>query len=495
MQLNLSHITYAYPGGAAHVLQDASAVFPQGWTGIVGDNGCGKTTLMRIAAGLIQPDAGTVSPQLFAAYCSQDATDAPADLFGLADDWSQEGRRVRELLRIEDEWFWRYETLSGGQQRRIQIACALWRRPDVLVLDEPTNDLDAQTRTLLMEALATFPGIGMLVSHDRDLLDRLASRCLMFENGAVRMRPGGYTEASRQAANARNAALKERSTAKRELARLEVEAKRRREEASRQQGKRSRRGLDKKDSDGRGRIGLAIVSGKDGVAAKLSTTMDRRVARVRADLDAMPVAKRYDAHLDGGGTVARSHTVAHLAEGMLSAGDFSIHVPEVWVGARDHVVLSGNNGTGKSLILHHVRASVPESVQVAFIPQEVSAPARMRALAALAKADAASRGRILSLVARLNSDPARVLDGDDLSPGELRKLLLAEQLLCEPSFLILDEPTNHLDVGSLEALQEMLVGFPGAVLLVSHDAALADAVAHIRWQTVFEGDVWRLRVL
>lgn len=84
-------------------------------------------------------------------------------------------------------------------------------------------------------------------------------------------------------------------------------------------------------------------------------------------------------------------------------------------------------------------------------------------------------------MARLNSDPDRLLDGDDLSPGELRKLMLAEKLVAEPNFLVLDEPTNHLDIGSIEALQRLLVGFPGAILLVTHDIRLAEAVGQTRW--------------
>lgn len=94
---------------------------------------------------------------------------------------------------------------------------------------------------------------------------------------------------------------------------------------------------------------------------------------------------------------------------------------------------------------------------------------------------------MLSIVARLNSDPDRMADGRDVSPGELRKLMLAEQLIDEPHFLVLDEPTNHLDIGSIEALQKLLEGFPGAILLVTHDLALATSVGTIEWRMEREG--------
>lgn len=233
MQLNLTHISYTYPGTASPAIEDVSATFPSGWTGIIGDNGCGKSTLARIAARAITPDSGTVSPSLFASYCQQDSTQEPDDLFDLASDWGKEAQRARALLRIEDDWFWRYDTLSGGQQKRIQIACALYAQPDILIMDEPTNDLDAATRDIVKEALASFSGIGILISHDRDLLDSLVGQSLMCEGARWTMRPGGYSKASDQAASERASAMRDREQASREAKRLKAEAQRRSEEAAR----------------------------------------------------------------------------------------------------------------------------------------------------------------------------------------------------------------------------------------------------------------------
>ena len=143
--------------------------------------------------------------------------------------------------------------------------------------------------------------------------------------------------------------------------------------------------------------------------------------------------------------------------------------------------MTGANGTGKSLLVRAIIDSVPENIKVAYVPQVVASAERERALEQLRKHTQEQKGRILSIVARLNSDPDRLLDGDDLSPGELRKLMLAEKLVAEPNFLVLDEPTNHLDIGSIEALQRLLVGFPGAILLVTHDIRLAEAVGQTRW--------------
>ena len=493
MQLNLTHISYTYPGAVTPALADVSATFPSGWTGIIGDNGCGKSTLARIAARIVEPDSGTVGPKLFSAYCQQDSTQEPENLYDLASDWSQEGLRARKLLGIEDDWFWRYETLSGGQQKRIQIACALYARPDVLIMDEPTNDLDAATRDIVKEALASFEGVGILISHDRDLLDSLVSQSLLCEGARWIMRPGGYSKASGQAASERASAMRDREKAAREAKRLKAEAQRRSEEAARQKGKRSKRDLAKGDSDAREKIGRAIVSGKDGVAGKLSSNMSGRLARAEAELSERFVAKRYDHAIGEFGEAARSSHVAHVEPTRLSAGEFSIEVPELWISPTEHVVLTGANGTGKSLVVSSIIESIPDNIKAAYVPQEVGPDERERVLLLLRDLTQEQKGRILSIVARLNSDPDKLLDGSDLSPGELRKLMLAEQLVANPNFLVLDEPTNHLDVGSIEALQRMLIGFPGAILLVTHDRCLADAVAQTEWRTEGADNGYRLQ--
>ena len=190
MQLTLTGVTYAYPSVPDPILDSATITFPTGWTGLLGDNGCGKSTLAKIACGMLAPDAGQVTHGLFA-VCTYD----------------REARRLREVFRIEDDMPWRFDELSHGERKKLQIACALWQRPDVLAIDEPTNHLDSAARSQLAEALRGFRGIGILVSHDRDLLDALAQRCASFEAGGIVVRPGGYTAAHNQAERERSSAL------------------------------------------------------------------------------------------------------------------------------------------------------------------------------------------------------------------------------------------------------------------------------------------------
>lgn len=485
MQLNLSNIEYCYPQAGEPILRGITATFPQGWTGIVGDNGCGKTTLARLACGHIAPDAGSVGPVLACAYCPQDATIPPDGLEGFATSYDAAAVRLRRKLGLEDDWPWRFGTLSGGQQKRLQVACALWAGPDVLVLDEPTNHVDAATRAAIAHALEGFSGIGILISHDRELLDRLCAQCLFMSGGIAVMRPGGYTQASGQAMLERETGLHAREEARREKRRIEREARRRREEAARKEGKKSLRGIGKHDGDARRKKRLAIVTGTDGIAAKQSGRMAVRLERASERLDQMRVEKRYDADIWLDAAPSRRSVLVRLEAADLALGErMRLAVPPLYIARDDHIGLAGDNGSGKTTLVKHLVSRIPAGVRVLYIPQEPSDGQQRVALERLLALTSSDRGRVLSIVAQLNSEPERILEGDEISPGELRKLMLALGILDAPELIIMDEPTNHLDLGSVEALERVLASYPGALLAVSHDAALLGTTTSVTWEIV-----------
>lgn len=483
MQLNLANIEYTYPAAAEPVLRGVTATFAQGWTGLVGDNGSGKTTLALLACGLLRPDAGAVSPALVGRYCAQDATEAPSDLEDFAVAFDGEAVRIRKDLAIEDDWPWRYGTLSGGQQKRLQVACALWSCPDVLAMDEPTNHVDASTRRAIAAALLRFGGIGLLVSHDRELLDALCSQCLFVADGAAVMRPGGYSQASSQASLERSSAIHARESARKEKARIEREAQRRREEASRSAGKRSLKGISKHDADARNKKRVAVVSGQDGKAGRLSSRMASRLEGADAKLAAIRVQKRYDANVWFDANPSRRKVLLRMGPEELPLGDVSLIVPALYVGNCDHIGLVGNNGSGKTTLVKQIVRRLPAGVRCLYIPQEPSWGQRHATISLLNDLPGDRRGLALSIVAQLNSEPERILEGGSISPGEMRKLMLALGILDSPELIVMDEPTNHLDLGSTEALERMLAHYPGALLLVSHDAALVAAATSIAWET------------
>ncbi|WP_302011416.1 ATP-binding cassette domain-containing protein [uncultured Adlercreutzia sp.] len=349
-------------------------------------------------------------------------------------------------------------------------------------MDEPTNHVDVPTREAVTAALARFKGVGLLISHDRALLDALCSQCLFMAAGQVTARPGGYSQGRGQEQLERETAVRQRDQAKRERKRLAGEAQRRREEASRAAGMRSCRNLDPKDHSGKARVKLAVYTGKDGVAGKLSSRMEGRLARAEETLASVKVEKRYDGDLWMRAEPSARKVLHRQSELALALGERRLLVPPLSIGNTDHIALNGPNGAGKSTLVGEVVRRLDPSVRALAIPQEPTAEQCRGALSRLATLDSRSRGRVLAVAAALNSDPDRLVEGDRTSPGEMRKLMLGLGMLDAPELIIMDEPSNYLDLHSVEALERLLAAFPGALLLVSHDAALLEATTSVCWE-------------
>ena len=518
MQLNLSNIEYTYPLVVEPTIRNVTATFPAGWIGFVGDNGSGKTTLARIVCGFLQPDMGVVSPSLFSTYCAQSTEEPPGNLEDFAVAYDRAAIQLRNELSIGDEWPWRYDTLSCGQQKRLQVACALWSAPDVLVVDEPTNHVDASTRHALFTALSKFKGVGVLISHDRELLDALCSQCLFIANGTAIMRSGGYSQASSQVALERSSAIHTREIAQKEKARTEREAQRRREEASRVQARRSGKGIAKNDSDARAKKRYYIVSGQDGKAGKLSARMQDRLEKAEDDVANSKVEKRYDAHVWLDVEPSKRKVLFRMEPGCISVGESLLSLPALFIGNTDHIGLVGDNGSGKTTLVKKIIASISADTssidtslidtsfmdatantgradtRVLYIPQEPDVLQKEKTLKKMRELSSAQRGQVLSIVAQLNSDPDCILEGDTVSPGEMRKLMLALGILESPELLVMDEPTNYLDLGSTEALERLLSVYPGALLLVSHDASLVSSATSTTWRIRKSEDGYELTV-
>ena len=496
MALVFYHVSFAYDGSPTEVVRDLSVHFPAGWTGVVGANGIGKSTVLQLATGLLAPVAGTVRGIAVALYCPQRTDAAPDRLEELADDRSAEASILRRRLGIGADWATRWQSLSHGERKRAQLATALWQQPDVLAIDEPTNHLDEEARTQIEEALRSFAGVGILVSHDRALLDGLCRRCLFLEEGAAILRPGGYSAASRQREQEKEAARQEREQAATELKRLRRVQVSRRSQADQAKAKRSVRGLARHDSDGRARIGAAIVGGKDGQAGRLLAQLDGRLQRARERLAAMPGDKVERAGIWISAARSPRKTLVSLPAGSLPVGSARrlIH-PRLSLGPCDRVALTGPNGAGKTTLLRRVLSelSLPPE-RVVYVPQEVSAEECTSLLEDIKASDDVTLGRLLTVVSRLGSRPEHVLGSRQPSPGETRKLMLARGVLREPYLVVMDEPTNHLDLPAIESLQAALVPTPCALLLVSHDRVFLSHLCAIEWRLELRGDETHLLV-
>lgn len=479
--LTLSHISYTYPQAAYPVLHNVSATFMQGWTAIVGDNGCGKTTLARIACGLKKPDKGSVSARLPFAYCEQDPRIEPSLLYDFACDFSPEAARLRTAFEIPDDAPWRFGSLSGGEQKKLQIAVALWTNPALLVLDEPTNHVDAACGEHILEVLQTFSGIGIVISHDRCLINSLPKQCLCFESGRLVTRPGTYDGASEQRKRELLHSQRTHEKAKRTAAALQREYIRRAEEASKTAKRRSARTLDKHDSDGRAKRQLAIFTGQDGKAGALASTMDARLERAQTEVSRTRTEKRYDGPIEFDAQPHPRKTLLRIEEESMPCGPQAVlHIPRLYVGNTDHIGISGKNGSGKTTLIKHLISRLDPDIPALFVPQEYTPDEAQQLVRRIRDESPEIKGRILSIVARLNSNPDRILEGGQTSPGELRKLAIACGIVDRVALIAADEPTNHLDIHSIEALEKALAEYPGAIIAVSHDERFLEAVTTTR---------------
>ncbi len=498
MQLTITQLSYTYEDAPTSALGPLSVTFSEGWTGIVGPNGSGKSTLLRILTGDLDGYTGTVQPPpqparepgQAVAYCAQATEYPPALAEDFALDYRGDAVHIRQILDIQDDWFWRFESLSHGERKRLQVAVVLWQNPPVLALDEPTNHVDAVTREKILAALREYRGVGLLVSHDRELLDELAQQCLFLRNGQGVMRNGGYTQGRSQEALEHRTVARERKAAKQELAHLHGEHTRRAHEAARADAKRSKKNTSSKDHDAKGKIDLARLTGKDGQAGRLLSQMSARVEQAEKRVAKAFVPKVYDGLFWLNAQPSKRRIVVTVEEGVLSMGEErSLSFPRLDIEHTDHIGITGPNGTGKSTFIRHLLTVIPDDLPTIFLPQELDTQQSGQILTALRELNPASRGEVLSLVARLNSDPNRILSGEALSPGELRKILLAQGMLQNPQLIIMDEPTNHLDLQSIEALEVVLQDCPCALVLVSHDAPFLAATAQIFWRFTPEGRV------
>lgn len=497
MALIFDHVSFAYEGSPGEVVCDLTAHFPVGWSGVVGANGIGKSTVLQLASGLLIPIRGVVRDNGLAIYCPQRTDAAPARLDEFTADYSVEAIALRRGLGIGDDWAARWPSLSHGERKRAQLAAALWQDPDVLAIDEPTNHLDGEARRLIGEALRLFGGVGILVSHDRALLDDLCLQCLFLEEGTATMRPGGYSIGSHLRIAKQEAGHTAREQAAAELKRLRRVQVARRSQADRAKAKRSAKGLARHDSDGRARRQAAIVSGKDGQAGRLLSQLEGRLQHARERLASMPAEKAEREGIWLSSARSARKTVVSLAAGSITVGTIRrLSYPQLALGPGDRVALTGPNGAGKTTLLVRLLGELTlPSQRIVYVPQEISAEQSCALLDEIKSSDETTLGQLLTVVSRLGSRPERVLDSKLPSPGETRKLLLAMGVLREPHIVIMDEPTNHLDLPAIESLEAALSDTPCALLLVSHDRTFLSRLCTIEWRFESRGEETHLRVM
>jgi ATPase subunit of ABC transporter with duplicated ATPase domains len=471
------------------VLKDVSFRLTKGWYGLVGANGAGKTTLARLIAGELRPAQGRIWLEPAGArvvLCPQEVLELTPNLLEFAANIARDGQRHRGRLGLDPSTLERWETLSPGERKRWQIAAALATCPDVLMLDEPTNHLDDEARRYLLRALRDFPGIGIAISHDRAFLDELTDATLRVHAMDVTCFPDSVTNALAHWAAERNHRERERREQIDEVERLgeRVAAARRAQMEAQKNRSAGARMKNRRDHDGssfartgRANFAEAHHSRKAGLLAELLTRRTEDIPRFEVDK-----------------TLGRSVFVdfqsppksrlLSLSTAALAVGDTELLLDvnvELRSGARVH--LKGPNGAGKSTLVRALlaRGDVVRP-HLLYLPQELTPREIDADLETLRTLPRHERGRVLSILAALGTDPDRVIGAETTSPGEARKVRIALGLAKQAWALVLDEPTNHLDLPTIERLEHALAAYPGAILLVSHDTTFAKACTTTCWE-------------
>ena len=494
LSIDLSRVCFAH-SSAVPLIRDLSLRLEAGWTGVVGANGTGKTTLLALLTGEHVPDSGELRRHpggLAVRLCPQTVEMLAADVRAFAAAEGGGAERLRGELGLQGDALARWDSLSPGERKRWQVGAALHAAPGALLLDEPTNHLDAPARARLVAALQGFRGVGVLVSHDRTLLDALTERTLRFHEGEIRLWRGGYSAAQagwereeRERLDAYRALQAEKRKLRRRLAdarqeRAEAEAKRR----------RTMRRASIADIDTRKRFSMTRSRSAEARWGREVHKLRGALARSDERALAFTLHKQLGRSLFVDFEAAPLACLAELSAPELRAGERvllrDLHL-ELGRSARIHV--AGPNGAGKSSLLRALlaRIRVPAG-RLLHLPQELSNADAARLLAELREAPPEVQGRVLSILAALGVAPGALLASARLSPGEARKLALAGGLARRVVALALDEPTNHLDLPSALRLEDALADYPGALLLATHDERFAARLTDTVWE-IREGRV------
>ncbi len=515
--LRLDQITYRI--GPRTLFDGASATISPGRrVGFVGRNGTGKTTLLGMLAGVTEPDSGSISvPSRWRiGITRQEAPDGPEKLIEIvlaADEelvelhreaeTATDPHRIAEIhARLHDKGASRAQaraarllaglgfdeaaqqrpcrSFSGGWRMRLALAALLFTEPDLLLLDEPTNHLDLEATLWLENHLRHYRGTVLLVSHDRDLLNRVAEEILHLENGKLTLYSGNYDrfEGTRRMRLAQNEKLRARQDAQKQQIMKFVE--RFRYKATKAKQAQSRLKMLERmepipEHREHGTVAFTFPAPKPALASPLYTTED-----VSVGYDGTAVIKNLSVRFDDD----------------------------------DRIALIGANGNGKSTLikllagrLQPMAGKVGKSgkLRVGYFAQHQADELDLAATPLIAMTRKRPRDTVTQVRAQLGrfgfgKEKAETKIGD-LSGGEKARLLFALMSAEAPHILLLDEPANHLDVDSRQTLVQAINGFEGAVVIVSHDPHLIALTADRFWLvaggavTPFDGDMDDYRAL
>ena len=245
--------------------------------------------------------------------------------------------------------------------------------------------------------------------------------------------------------------------------------------------------MDRNDHDARLKMDTARILGKDAIHGKLMNQLQGRIKHEYSKLDELQVKKRktfdFSLHLVPG----KHKTLFAVDEGQLTMGEKLLSFNAFELKSEGRAALTGINGSGKSTLLRHIYGFCRKKLTL-YIPQELDEKSTANFFARINSLSSGERGEIYSIMAALGSEPERVLAAERPSPGEIRKLLIADAVRKKLELLILDEPTNHLDLDSIEALEAALREYRAGLVLVSHDKNFLEYTTDTEWRIEYIDD-------
>ncbi|GAB3809654.1 ABC-F family ATP-binding cassette domain-containing protein [Kribbella italica] len=510
VSLTCNDLFFAWPDG--DVLFDGlSFAAGPARSGLVGRNGAGKSTLLRLIAGRLTPQRGAIRVSGELGYLPQDLTldtslrvdaalgiddvrtaitaiesgDATeANFARVGDDWDVEERAEALLGKLGlgaitlDR---SVAELSGGETILLGLAAELLRRPDVLLLDEPTNNLDLRARRHLYDAVDAFRGALLVVSHDRELLDRV--------DQIGELRKGDLTWYGGNLTAYEEAVAVEQEAAERLLRTAESDVKRQKRELI-----EARTKIERRQAGGRRAFESGSVSKMAAGAMKRSSQVSAgkhlgmHGERLEAAQDALAEAEE-KIHDDDHIRVDLPATAIPNGRVALRLRDLELRtglIANLEIRGPERIALTGPNGAGKSTLLHAVTTLGLPLVPARLLPQRLDlltddlSIAENLAILAPGTDNNDRRARLARFLFRGRSadQPVRTLSGGERFRATLAALLLAEP---PPQLLMLDEPTNNLDLASITQLQTALSSYQGALLVASHDLPFLRDLGITRW--------------